>query len=81
MYQAFPDLRTAQADSITEGDKTAFRWIMSGTHEGEFMGVAPTGRLVTVMGMDILRTVNGEILEYWGEFDVMGMLRQIGVIP
>ena len=45
------------------------------------MGVAPTGRLVTVMGMDILRTVNGEILEYWGEFDVMGMLRQIGIIP
>ena len=81
MYQAFPDLRTAQADSITEGDKTAFRWMMSGTHEGEFMGVAPTGRLVTVMGMDILRTVNGEILEYWGEFDVMGMLRQLGVIP
>jgi steroid delta-isomerase-like uncharacterized protein len=81
MHQAFPDLRTAQADSITEGDKTAFRWMMSGTHEGEFMGVAPTGRLVTVMGMDILRTVNGEILEYWGEFDVMGMLRQIGVTP
>lgn len=81
MHHAFPDLHVAQADSITEGDKTAFRWIMSGTHEGEFMDVAPTGKLVTVMGIDIVRIVNGEILEYWGEFDVMGMLRQIGVTP
>jgi steroid delta-isomerase-like uncharacterized protein len=81
MQQAFPDLRIDQADSITEGNKTAFRWMMSGTHEGEFMSVAPTGRLVSVMGMDIVRTVDGEILEYWGEFDVMGMLRQLGVVP
>ncbi len=81
MHHALPDLRITQADSITEGDKTAFRWIMSGTHEGEFMDVAPTGKLVTVMGIDIVRIVNGEILEYWGEFDVMGMLRQIGVTP
>lgn len=81
MYYAFPDLRVIQADSITEGDKTAFRWMMSGTHEGEFMSVAPTGKLVTVMGMDIVRIADGEILEYWGEFDVMGMLRQLGVTP
>ena len=79
MHHALPDLRITQADSITEGDKTAFRWIMSGTHEGESMDVAPTGKLVTVMGIDIVRIVDGEILEYWGEFDVMGMLRQIGV--
>jgi steroid delta-isomerase-like uncharacterized protein len=81
MHCAFPDLRIAQADSITEGDKIAFRWMMSGTHEGEFMGVSPTGKAVTVMGMDIVRVMDGEILEYWGEFDVMGMLRQLGVVP
>jgi steroid delta-isomerase-like uncharacterized protein len=81
MYYAFPDLRMAQADSVTEADKIAFRWMMSGTHEGEFMGVAPTGKLVTVMGMDIVRVLDGEILEYWGEFDVMNMLRQLGVTP
>lgn len=81
MYYAFPDLLMAQADSVTEGDKIAFRWMMSGTHKGEFMGVAPTGKLVTVMGMDIVRILDGEVLEYWGEFDVMNMLRQLGVTP
>jgi predicted ester cyclase len=81
MHYAFPDLDIAQADSVVEGDKVAFRWMMSGTHEGEFMGVAPTGERVTVMGMDILRIGDGEILDYWGEFDVMGMLRQLGITP
>jgi len=82
IHRAFPDLHVAQADTITEGDKVAFRWMMSGTHEGELMGVAPTGKRVTVMGMDIVRVGgDGEILDYWGEFDVMGMLRQLGITP
>ena len=79
--EAFPDLRTAEADSVKEGDKVAFRWLLSGTHEKEFMGVAATGRRVEVMGMDIVRVADGEIVEHWGEFDAMGLLRQIGVIP
>jgi steroid delta-isomerase-like uncharacterized protein len=79
MQRAFPDLHVAQADSVTEGDKVAFRWMMSGTHEGELMGVAPTGERVTVMGIDVVRIRDGEILDYWGEFDVMGMLRQLGI--
>ncbi|HLL57158.1 MAG TPA: ester cyclase [Rubrobacteraceae bacterium] len=81
MHHALPDLHVAQADSITEGDKIAFRWAMSGTHEGEFMGIAPTGKLVMAMGIDIVRVVDDEILDYWGEFDVMGLLRQLGVTP
>ncbi len=81
MAEAFPDLRTAEADSVKEGDKVAFRWLLSGTHEGEFMGVAATGRRVEVMGMDIVRVADGEIVDHWGEFDAMGLLRQIGVIP
>jgi steroid delta-isomerase-like uncharacterized protein len=81
MVEAFPDLRTAEADSVQEDDKVAFRWLLSGTHEGEFMGVAATGRRVEVMGMDIVRVADGEIAEHWGEFDAMGLLRQIGVIP
>lgn len=78
---AYPDACFAVEDQITERDVVVTRWMMSGTHEGEFMGVAPTGKLVTVMGMDIVRIVDGEILEYWGEFDVMGMLRQLGITP
>jgi predicted ester cyclase len=81
MAEAFPDLRTAEADSVKERDKVAFRWLLSGTHEEEFMGVAATGRRVEVMGMDIVRVADGEIVEHWGEFDAMGLLRQIGVIP
>ena len=79
--EAFPDLRMAEVDSVKEGDKVAFRWLLSGTHEGEFMGVAATGRQVEVMGIDIVRVADGEIVEHWGEFDAMGLLRQIGVIP
>ena len=81
MSQAFPDLRMAEADSVKEGNKVALRWLLSGTHEGEFMGVAATGRRVEAMGMDIVRVANGEIAEHWGEFDAVGLLRQIGVIP
>jgi steroid delta-isomerase-like uncharacterized protein len=81
MAEAFPDLRTAEVDSVKEGDKVAFRWLLSGTHEGEFMGVAATGRRVEAMGMDIVRLADGDIVEHWGEFDAMGLLRQIGIIP
>jgi steroid delta-isomerase-like uncharacterized protein len=81
MAEAFPDLRTAEADSVKEGDRVAFRWLLSGTHHGEFMGLAATGRRVEVMGMDIVRVANGKIVEHWSEFDAMGLLRQIGVIP
>ena len=79
MQGAFPDLCVSEADSVTEGDKVAFRWIMSGTHEGELLGVAPTGERISVMGIDIVHIEDGEILDYWGEFDVMSMLRQLGI--
>ncbi len=78
--EAFPDLRMAEADSVREGDKAAFRWVMSGTHEKDFMGIAPTGKRIEAMGMDIVRIAKGEIIEHWGEFDVMGLLRQMGVL-
>jgi steroid delta-isomerase-like uncharacterized protein len=81
MAEAFPDLRMAEVDSVNEGDKVAFRWLLSGTHLGEFMGIVATGTRVEAMGMDIVRVADGEIAEHWGEFDVMGLLRQIGVIP
>ena len=80
LHEAFPDMRIAEADNIREGDLAAFRWLMSGTHKGEFLGVAPTGERIEAMGMDIVRITEGEIVEHWGEFDVMGMLRQLGVI-
>lgn len=81
MSEAFPDLRVAEADNIREGNKAAFRWVMTGTQKGEFMGAAPTGKVVEAMGMDVVQLAGGEIVEHWGEFDVIGLLRQLGVIP
>lgn len=81
LREAFPDLRTIEADSIQEGRKAAFRWVMAGTQEGEFLGVAPTGKRIEAMGMDIVRLSDGEIVEHWGEFDAIGLLRQLGLIP
>lgn len=78
---AFPDLRVIEAASISEGDRAAFRWVMSGTQRGEFLGVAPTGKRVEAMGMDIVRLSEGKIAEHWGEFDAIGLLRQLGLVP
>ncbi len=77
---AFPDLSVAEVDGVREGEKAAFRWVMGGTHQGEFLGMAPTGRRVEAMGMDIVHTSGGEIVAHWGEFDAVGLLRRLGAI-
>lgn len=77
---AFPDLGVAEVDGVREGEKAAFRWVMGGTHRGEFLGLAPTGKRVEAMGMDIVHTAGGEIVKHWGEFDAVGLLRRLGAI-
>lgn len=78
---AFPDLRVTEVDAVREGEKAAFRWVMGGTHRSEFLGLAPTGRRVEAMGMDIVHTAGGgEIVEHWGEFDAVGLLRRLGAL-
>ncbi len=82
MYlSAFPDTKMTIEDIITEGDKVVTRWRATGTHTGELMGIPATGKQVTVTGLDINRYSNGKIVEHWGEFDQMGMMQQLGVIP
>jgi len=54
---------------------------LRGTHQGEFMGIPPTGKPVTVTGMSIDRIVGGKFVEGWLNFDALGMLQQLGVIP
>ena len=77
---AFPDLRVRNEDVIAEGDKVAVRWTARGTHGGALMDIPPTGRQVTLKGVDVLRIERGKIVERWGEFDALGMLQQLGVI-
>jgi steroid delta-isomerase-like uncharacterized protein len=76
---AFPDFHTTVEDQIAEGDKVATRWTMRGTHEGEFRGIAPTGKQITVTGIGIFRFSDGKVVESWDNFDQLGMMQQLGV--
>jgi steroid delta-isomerase-like uncharacterized protein len=78
---AFPDLTTSLEHLIAEGDKVVLRWRARGTHEGDLMGIPATGKQVTLSGIDILRIENGKIAERWAEYDNLGLLQQLGVVP
>ena len=78
---AFPDLHVTMEDMIAEGDRVVVRWTASGTHKGDLMGIAPTGRRVTVTGIAIDRIAGGKTVEHWEVFDQMGLMQQLGVIP
>ena len=82
MYRgAYPDFRLTLEDVIAEGDKVVARWTTQGTHQGELMGIPPTGKRATVTGIDVFRFAGGKIAEHWAQFDMLGMLQQLGVIP
>lgn len=81
LLAAFPDYDDAIEDLIAEDDKVAVRIRMTGTHEGAFMDLDPTGKAVDVSGMIIYRIEGGQIVEDWHQADMMGMLQQLGVAP
>ena len=82
MYQAaFPDARVTVEDMIGEGDRVVTRQTFTGTHRGEMMGIAPTGKQITVTGIAISRIAGGKIAETWEEVDRLGMMQQLGVVP
>jgi len=78
---AFPDLSFTVEDMIAEGDKVVSRLSLHGTHKGDFQGIPATGKMVTQTGIDILRVAGGKVAERWGEFDNLGLLQQLGVVP
>lgn len=78
---AFSDIHFTIEDIIAEGDKVVARGTMSGTHKGEFMGMAPTNKPFTIQVIDIVRFAGGKAVEHWGNQDDLGMLQQLGVIP
>jgi steroid delta-isomerase-like uncharacterized protein len=80
MYRgAFPDLRMTVEDQVAEGDKVGTRWTATGTHEGDLMGTAATGRTSTVTGIGIDRFEDGKIVEVWTNWDALGMFQQLGL--
>lgn len=78
---AFPDWTESVDDVVAEGKEVVIRVTGRGTHEGEFQGVAPTGRSVTATGVGIGRIENGRIAESWAEYDALGLMQQLGAIP
>lgn len=82
MYQsAFDDATVTIDDQIAEADRVVTRWTGRGTHTGELMGIAPTGKEVTVSGITVARLAGGKIAEEWELMDTLGMLVQLGAVP
>jgi steroid delta-isomerase-like uncharacterized protein len=81
LLRAFPDLHVANEDVIAEDDKVVMRNTVTGTHQGEYRGVPPTGKSVAYNEIFILRFAHGKIAEIWGVVDVYAQLRQLGMIP
>jgi steroid delta-isomerase-like uncharacterized protein len=78
---AYSDARVTVVDQIAEGDKVATRWTARGQHDGDLMGVTPTGKQVTISGITLSRLANGKVVEEYTNWDTFGMMQQLGVVP
>ncbi len=78
LRRAFPDVRFVLEELVGEGPIVAARYHWKGTHEGPFLGIPPTGRRVSVRGMDFYRFADGWLVEHWDNVDEFGMLSQLG---
>jgi steroid delta-isomerase-like uncharacterized protein len=81
LRNAFPDIAFTVKDMIAEEDKVVSRVTCQGTHNGEFMGIAPTGKKMSINGIIITRWVDGKEVEAWEVIDMLGMMQQLGAIP
>lgn len=81
LHSAFPDIKYTIDDIFAEADRVCVRVTMRGTHEGDFFGIPPTGKRVSVSGTHILRIQDGKIAEHWGNNADLHMMQQLGVIP
>ena len=77
---AFPDLRMTPEVVMEDGDRVIARFHMTGTHQGDFMGVRASGRRVDIEGYDELRLVDGRAAEHWGATDTMELMQQLGAM-
>jgi steroid delta-isomerase-like uncharacterized protein len=81
MRTAFPDLQVTPEHMVATEDDVALAYTVSGTHKGEFLGLAPTGRKVTARGVQIGRFEDGRLVERWGSSDQLAILQQLGAEP
>ena len=80
LFTGFPDIQFTVEDQIAEGDMVATRWTNTGTHQGEFMDIPPTGAQAVTTGVCIFRIANGIVVEDWTNADFLGLMQQVGVI-
>jgi predicted ester cyclase len=81
LHTAFPDLYIEIEDLIAEGNQVVGRVTARGTHQGEFMGIAPTGKPVNFNAIDVVRIAGGKIVERWSQADNLALLQQLGAVP
>src|SRR5258708_4791647 len=81
VMQVFPDLHYTVEDLVAEGDKVVARLTISGTQQGTFMGIPPTGKHATISDIEIFRITGGKAVETWVQVDFLGLLQQLGAIP
>ena len=80
VLSAFPAATMSIEDIVAAGDKVVTRWKLHGVQNGEFLGIAPTGREVTISGIIISRFERGSVVEEWEEANLLGMMQQLGVM-
>ena len=78
---AFPDLHLTIEDIIAEDETVMARWSCRGTHKGDLSGIAPTGKQVTISGVSIARFSGSKMAEGWINWDALGLMQQLGVVP
>ena len=80
LIAAFPDMRFVIRDMVAEGDKVVTYKTLQGTHQGDFMGIPPTGKRIECDVIDIMRIADGKCLEHWHVMDQLGLMMQIGAV-
>jgi len=78
--QAFPDVGFNIEDQIAEDDKVVMHYTITGTHKGEFQGIAATGRTIKITGIAIHRIADGKIVEIWANWDALSLMQQLGEV-
>ena len=81
LFVGFPDIKQRLKDTIAEDDKVVYRTTIQGTHTGNFLGTPPTGKAVKVNDFTLLRIIEGKIVEWWYECNLLEVMTQLGLIP
>lgn len=74
---AFANLQLTDEDPVTQGDRTVYRFTLTGVHQADLLGIPPTGKAISVTGFDMIRVADGKIAELWQVWDRLGFLEQV----